>query len=130
MEAVAELIADRGAAASSDDLFRSPPFLEAERVTHTLRVDSRDRTALVPVIVRELPGTQRVDAVSPYGYPGGLVSGSGPPPPPASLDWSATGLVSVFGRERLAATPWLADANRRSHVCVATRATDGSTAAG
>lgn len=118
MEAVAELISDRGAAASSDDLFRSPPFLEAERVTHTLRVDSRDRTALVPVIVRELPDTQRVDAVSPYGYPGGLVSGLGPPPPPASLDWSATGLVSVFGRERLAAPPWLADANRRSDVCV------------
>ena len=118
MDAAAELIADRGVAASSDDLFRSPPFLEAEGVTHTLKVDSRERSALVPVIVRELAGTQRLDAVSPYGYPGGLVSGSGRAPAAAALDWSATGLVSIFGRERLAGSPWLAGAKQRSHVCV------------
>ena len=36
--ASAELIADRGEAAAGEDFFRSRPFLDAEGVTHTLRI--------------------------------------------------------------------------------------------
>ncbi|MGH2986484.1 MAG: GNAT family N-acetyltransferase, partial [Solirubrobacterales bacterium] len=116
--AEAELIADRGAAAHSDDLFRSPPFLDAEGVTHTLRLESAGRTALVPLIVREVEGSERVDAISPYGYPGGLLAGAGSPPRPGDVDWSRTGLVSVFARERLVGEPWLAGSIERSAVLV------------
>jgi hypothetical protein len=118
LSARAELLADRGAAAESDDLFRCRAFLEAEGVTHTLRIESSERSALVPLIVREIEGAPRLDAVSPYGYPGGTVSGPGPAPEAAEVDWSETGLVSVFGRERLAAGPWLGGAAERSHVLV------------
>jgi hypothetical protein len=116
--AEAELIADRGVAARSDDFFRSPAFLEAERVTHTLRVRTADRTALVPLIVREIEGSDSRDAVSPYGYPGATVSGDGSPPGAGEVDWSRTDLVSIFARERLRAAPWLADARARSSVLV------------
>jgi hypothetical protein len=114
----AELLADGGAAAESDDLFRCRAFLEAEGVTHTLRIDSPERTARVPLIVREIEGTERLDAISPYGYPGALVGGTGAPPSPDDVDWSPTGLVSVFARERLAAEPWLDGASERSRVLV------------
>lgn len=116
--ATAELVADRGAAAESDDLFRCRVFLDAEEVTHTLRIESPERTALVPLIVREIDGSDRVDATSPYGYPGATVSGSGDAPATDEVDWSATGLVSVFGRERLAAGPWLAAPPERSRVLI------------
>ena len=114
----AELIADRGAAASSDDFFRSREFLAAEGVTHTLRLRSSRRTALVPLIVREVLGSDRLDASSPYGYPGGLVHGEGEDEGPDAVDWSATGLISVFARERLAADPWLGGSSERSRVLV------------
>ena len=42
--AEAELIADRGAAAESEEFFRSRPFLDAEGVTHTLRIVSGERS--------------------------------------------------------------------------------------
>jgi hypothetical protein len=116
--AAAELIADRGAAAESDDLFRCRPFLDAEGVTHTLRLSSPLRTALVPLIVREIAGGERADAISPYAYPGGLVTGAGAAPDPSEVDWSATGLVSLFGRERLGAEPWLGGARERSRVLI------------
>ena len=118
MGLTATLLADRGAAAESDDLFRCRAFLDAEGVTHTLRIESPERIALVPLIVREIEGGDGLDAVSPYGYPGGTVSGSGAPPVAAEVDWSAAGLVSVFGRERLAAAPWLAGAAERSRVLI------------
>lgn len=114
--AQAELIADRGAAARSDDLFRCEAFLEAEGVTHTLRLSGLERIASVPLIVREIDRSGAVDAVSPYGYPGGLVEGGGAAFDPSDVDWSQTGLVSIFGRERLAAEPWLTDAKARSRV--------------
>jgi hypothetical protein len=107
----AELIEDRGAAAVSDDLFRSSGFLEAEGVTHTLRIG----TTLFPLIVREVDGSELRDAVSPYGYPGAKVEGDGAAPEPAETDWSATGLVSVFIRDRLG-EPTLGGANPRSTV--------------
>src|ERR1044072_9906546 len=67
---VAELIAERGAAAESEEFFRSRPFLDAEGVTHTLRIEADAVELLAPLLVREIPGTREPDAISPYGYPG------------------------------------------------------------
>jgi hypothetical protein len=114
----AELVADRGAAAESGDFFRSRAFLDAEGVTHTLRLATGERTALVPLIVRAIEGSERLDATSPYGYPGAAVHGPGTPPPADHIDWSATGLVSVFARERLLAEPWVEGPRDRSPVLV------------
>jgi hypothetical protein len=114
----AELIADGGAAACSDDFFRSAAFLAAEGTTHTLRLVAGERTALVPLIVRDVEGAEHRDAVSPYGYPGASTSGTDEPPAAAEVDWSGCGLVTIFGRERLAANPWLADPAQRSHVLI------------
>ncbi len=36
----AELIEDRGEAAAGEEFFRSRPFLDAEGVTHTLRIEA------------------------------------------------------------------------------------------
>jgi hypothetical protein len=112
--AVAELLSDGGAAALSDDLFRSAAYLEAEGTTHTLRVSFNGGESLVPLIVRSIEGSEAADATSPYGYPGGLVDGA--PPGAGGVDWSQTGLVSIFGRERLGAPPWLADPSSRGRV--------------
>jgi hypothetical protein len=133
----AELIEDRGEAAASTEFFRSRPFLDAERATHTLRIESDDAGLLAPLIVREIPGTDEYDAVSPYGYPGLIESdgswggvrrtnsGEGPadtptPPPvdPAAVDLTATNLVSIFIRHALGPSP-LANATERSVVQIA-----------
>lgn len=115
MRAHAELLADRGAAAASEEFFRSRPFLDAEGVTHTLRIETGDAELLAPLIVREIPGTAERDAISPYGYPGiahrfsasdidhtrgGSMSDASIDP--AAVEWSATGLVSIFLRHTLA----------------------------
>jgi GNAT acetyltransferase-like protein len=126
----AELIEDGGAAASSDEFFRSRPFLEAEGVTHTLRIAGDEVELLAPLIVREIDGTNDRDAISPYGYPG-LVEGSRggvprsksgeaprdtPPTPPVlpseSIDFSATGLVTIFLRHTLGDPPLAATSER------------------
>ncbi len=111
----ARLTADGGAAASEDDnFFRSSPFLEAEAATHTIEIDD---TLRLPVIVRPIDGTDRTDAISPYGYPG--ASGSyGEPIDPGEIDWSETRLVSVFVRDRIG-DPCLAGGTLRNHVHVA-----------
>ena len=109
----AELLSDRGDAAVSDDFFRSRPFYDAEGVTHSLALAA----LRLPVIVREVPGAAgHIDAISPYGYPGG--SGSGEPPSPAEADWAATGLVSLFVRDRIGPPPCLAGGSERSRVQV------------
>ena len=113
---VTELIDDRGAAAAGDDdLFRSPPFLSAEGVTHTLRIESPSRSTLIPLIVRDVDGSDLRDATSPYGYPGARVEGDGPPPDPDDVDWVPTELLTVFVRDRLG-EPTLAAGNQRSTV--------------
>jgi hypothetical protein len=112
----AELIADAGEGAVSDDFFRSRAFYDAEGVTHTLRLDLDDGEARVPLLVREIPGTERLDAISPYGYPGAVVATNGPPAAAADVDWSGSGLVSIFARERLEGEPWLAGTRERSAV--------------
>jgi hypothetical protein len=109
----AELLTDRGAAAESDDFFRSRPFLDAEGVGHTLRIG--DALAL-PVIVREIDDAGgAIDGISPYGYPGSRGELPGPPDP-ADVDWSAAGLVSLFVRDRIGGPPCLAGGTERSLV--------------
>jgi hypothetical protein len=95
----ATLIADGGAAGSdADNFFRSTPFLEAEGATHTIEVD--DGALRLPVVVRSIAGSERADAISPYGYPGASGRYEGPMDP-GEIDWSETGLVSVFVRDRI-----------------------------
>ncbi|HET7507651.1 MAG TPA: GNAT family N-acetyltransferase [Solirubrobacterales bacterium] len=116
--AKAELIPDRGEAASDDQFFRSSPFLEAEGATHSLLIKSDRGDLVAPLVVREIPGTKERDAVSPYGYPG-LVAGEGRVPlDPAGIDFSGTALVSVFIRHTLGPSP-LANATERNVVQIA-----------
>ncbi len=115
--AAATLLDDGGAAASDEaHFFRSPSFLRAEGTTHSLVVEGASELAL-PVIVREIPGTDALDAISPYGYPG--ARSSGPPPDPAEVDWSATGLVSLFVRDRVGDPPAFAGGTERAQVQIA-----------
>ncbi len=94
----AHLLPDRGAAATGPDFFRCAQFLQAESVTHSLVV--ADGLVALPVIVRDVDDHGR-DAVSPYGYPGGELNAE--PPHAADIDFAATGLISLFVRERLGA---------------------------
>jgi hypothetical protein len=105
-------------AAETDDFFRSRPFYDAEGVTHTLRIESAGSAIALPLLVREIADTELRDGSSPYGYPGAAVRlERGRPPDPAVIDWSGTGLVSVFVRERLG-EPCLAAPTERSTVQV------------
>jgi len=123
----AELLADRGAAAQSEEFFRSRSFLDAEGVTHTLRIDAPGAVLVAPLIVREIPAGAR-DAISPYGYPGIRAAADFERPmarsksaaaiDPADVDWSPTGLVSIFVRHTLGEPP-LAGAVERNVVRIA-----------
>jgi hypothetical protein len=122
------LIADRGEAATSEEFFRSRPFFDAEEVTHTLRIEADGQELLAPLIVRGIPGTGRRDAISPYGYPGLAaparvdhpIGGSNPDMllDPDQIDFSQTGLVSIFIRHTLGEAP-LAGAMVRNVVQIA-----------
>ena len=126
MNLSAELGEDGGQAASGPDFFRSAEFLEAEGTTHSLLVfeagDERELVASAPLVVREIPGTDQLDAISPYGYPGLAIS-DGPllridfPVDPGLIDFSATGLVTVFLRHSLGQAPPLSGATPRN-VCL------------
>ena len=114
----AELRDDGGATASSGEFFRSSGFLAAEGVTHSLLIQGSSAASVaVPVIVRQVEDSALVDAISPYGYPGGEV-GAGGSPDPATVDWSAAGLVSLFVRERLSGPHCFTGARARSTVLV------------
>jgi len=134
--AKAELIEDRGEAAVGGEFFRSRPFLDAEGITHTLRIETDDAELFAPLILRKIDGTEYRDAISPYGYPG-LVDGSRgdsvrtlsrrrpvgvtPTPPtldPNKIDFSDTGLVSAFIRHTLGPSP-LTGATERNVVQIA-----------
>src|SRR4051794_3035329 len=111
MASRAELVADEGAAAaSSSDFFRSPEFMAAEGVTHSLRIGDG---ITLPLLVRPIPGSELLDAISPYGYPGANADGS---VDPSAVDWSGTGLVSAFVRDRIGPSPFLTGATERSRV--------------
>ncbi len=128
MTAAAELLEDRGEAAVSEEFFRSRPFLDAEGVTHTLRIATGEGDLLAPLIVRPIAEGAERDAISPYGYPGlvapseidhtGGGSMSDARIDPTSVDFSATGLVSIFIRHTLADPP-LRGAVERNVVQVA-----------
>jgi hypothetical protein len=114
----AHLSEDGGAAASdSGEFFRSPAYLEAEAVTHTVLIEG-DEELHLPVIVRPIEGTDRLDAISPYGYPGADRSPEDPLDP-TRVDWSDTGLVSIFVRDRIGDRPCFAGGRVRSHVHIA-----------
>jgi hypothetical protein len=110
----ARLIDDVGVEASDVEFFRSVEFLAAEGVTHTLAIGD---ALHLPVIVRPIEGEEHFDAISPYGYPGarGIY---GEPIEPDRIDWSETGLVSVFVRDRIGET-CLAGGTLRNHVHIA-----------
>jgi hypothetical protein len=131
--ATAELIEDRGEAAAGDDFFRSRPFLDAEGVTHTLRILTGEVELAAPLIVREIGDGPERDATSPYGYPGlsahlkhadcGIdhtIGGSIPQSAiePAGVDFGSTGLVTVFVRHVLGELP-LAGTSERNVVQIA-----------
>jgi Acetyltransferase (GNAT) domain len=116
LTARAELIEDRGAAAESDDFFRSRPFLDAEGATHTLRIETDAGELLAPLIVRPIGDGPESDGISPYGYPGLTSTDS---VDPATVDFSATGLVSAFIRHTLEEPPPLAGAGERNVVQIA-----------
>lgn len=44
-----------------------------------LYVEAGEASLLLPLIIRDIPGSDRRDAISPYGYPGPLVSGTNDP---------------------------------------------------
>jgi hypothetical protein len=127
-EARAELIADRGDAAVDEEFFRCREFLAAEGVTHTLGIEVEAGELLAPLILREIPNSDLFDAISPYGYPG-LTSASDidhtrggsmsdAQIDPSSVDFSSTGLVSLFIRHTLG-EPALAGASERNVVQIA-----------
>jgi hypothetical protein len=108
---------DGGAAAAGEEFFRSPEFLEAEGTTHTLTIEQGRSRAAIPLLVREIEGAPgAIDATSPYSYPGGELSGE--PIDPAEVDWSGTGLVSVFIRDRIGGPAVLGGGTDRSIVLV------------
>jgi hypothetical protein len=110
----ARLIDDLGVEASDVEFFRSPEFLAAEGVTHTLAIGD---ALHFPVVVRPIEGIGRVDAISPYGYPGARGT-YGEPIEPDRIDWSETGLVSVFVRDRIGEI-CLEGGTLRNHVHIA-----------
>jgi hypothetical protein len=136
----AQLIEDGGASAGGGvgaqliEFFRGAHFLAAEGATHTLRIEADDVELLAPLIVRQIGDGPDRDAVSPYGYPGFSVIGeesvrrkfriaeeSANAPgrlDPADVDFSRTGLVSVFIRHRLDLVP-LAGSTERNVVQIA-----------
>jgi hypothetical protein len=118
VSATAQLLEDEGAAVVEAEFFRSAEFMAAEGVTHTLRISADGDEMLAPLVVREIPGVQARDATSPYGYPG-LAASPGARLDPAGIDWSGTGLVSLFVRHRLGAEPPLAGATARNSVQIA-----------
>jgi hypothetical protein len=125
--AAAELLADRGEAASGEEFFRSPQFLSAEGVTHSLRIAFDKGELLAPLIVREIGSGPECDAASPYGYSGisearvdhtGGGSTLASRLDPATVDFSAADLVSIFLRHTLSDPP-LAGASARNVVQIA-----------
>ncbi|HEX8853958.1 MAG TPA: hypothetical protein VF752_00005, partial [Thermoleophilaceae bacterium] len=113
MRLEAAIVPDRGALAVTDDFFRSRELYDAEGVSHTLGVGD---SMVAPLVVREIEGEPLHDAVSPYGYPGAVVRA---PVAIDEVDWSKSGLVSVFLRDRIGAEPSLHGATLRSSVQIA-----------
>lgn len=89
------------------DFYHLPGYAELcaaqERgLARALYVQSDRGRLLLPLVIRPIEGTDRVDATSPYGYPGPLVDGAGPITDDALLAGidalRAIGVVSIFVR--------------------------------
>jgi hypothetical protein len=118
MEATAVLLPDEGKLALSEDFFRSAHHLRAERVTHTLVIDGGGGRALrVPLLVRPIEGTPYRDAISPYGFSGGVQDGLSEVPKEA-VDWRGTELVSIFLRDRIGGPCCFAGGTARGEVSI------------
>jgi hypothetical protein len=111
------LVADGGEAAAGREFFRCREFLQAEAVSHTLRIEAEAGELLLPLVVRSIGDGPERDASSPYGYPGASGSVAAPIDPKA-IDFSATGLVSVFVRHALGRPP-LSRSRERNQVQIA-----------
>jgi hypothetical protein len=110
----AKLLEDGGERARSAAFFRSEEFQRAERITHSLVVGERFAAGL---LVREIPdGGGLLDGVSAYGYPGAVVPATPEPLDSSEVDWSGTGLVSVFLRDSIGGEPCLDGGTLRSEV--------------
>jgi Acetyltransferase (GNAT) domain len=71
------------------------------------------------VIVRSIADSGgHTDAISPYGYPGGLLPPAARAPDPGTVDWADTGLVSLFVRDRVGSPPVFAGGTERSQLQV------------
>lgn len=116
--ATATLLADAGAAAAGTEFFRSSEFYEAEGVSHSLVIEADELRVAVPLIARAIPGTDLKDAISPYGYPGCEVSEPDLALDPGRIDWSATGLVSIFIRHQLGTSPVFQGSTARNAVLI------------
>ncbi|WNG62857.1 GNAT family N-acetyltransferase [Archangium gephyra] len=116
MQPGAVLVPDEGRSAQSEDYFRSAHHLRAEGVTHTLVIESVPGSALrIPLIVRPIEGTPYLDAVSPYGFPGGVLDGLSEVTK-EEVDWRGTGLVSIFVRDRVSGPLCFAGGTARNEV--------------
>ncbi|HET8672522.1 MAG TPA: GNAT family N-acetyltransferase [Thermoleophilaceae bacterium] len=110
----AELVEDGGELARSADFFRSAEFQRVEEVTHSLVVGDRFAAGLVVRDIADAGGLR--DATSAYGYPGAIAPAAPEPLDPAEVDWSGTGLVSVFLRDAIGGEPCLEGGTLRSEV--------------
>ena len=109
------LLADHGSAATQpDQFFRSSEFFSAEGVTHSLQLTASGPA--VPLVVRGIPDTGLKDAISPYGYPG--ASGGTAALDADEIDWSPSGLVSLFIRDAIGVPPFLTGGTERSRVWI------------
>ena len=119
MNGRATLLEDGGAAAVSDEFFRSGGFFKAEGVTHSLRIELENGELVAPLVVRAIDGSDLVDGISPYGYPGFRLIGDVPEEPldPSEIDFSEAGLVTAFIRHSLGTRLPLDDVTPRN-VCL------------
>ena len=122
----AELIADRGEAAAGDEFFRSRPFLDAEGVTHTLRIEaarpascwrrwSSARSTAAPSSTRPPPTATRASRPE-LDHPGGATSDASIP---AAIDFVRDRPGHASSSATRSATPPLAGASERNVVQIA-----------
>ena len=116
----ARLIEDGGAAAADPGhFFRSPEFLAAEGVTHTLAIEGGPEDAAAARDRAPDPGQRSQRRHLPLRLPGRERRARRAAPDPPAVDWSQTGLVSLFVRDRVGEAPALAGGTVRAEVHIA-----------